>query len=202
LNAIDGGPSVVDARHQTLARLRLDAAGQLVGPADPDAYPADPLGDPHDPFSSLAGPGASRVDLLENHAGLPSGPGDQLAGPADPRACLACRAADFGGLVATARHFPRIVHLVGVAANHGTESPRPAASLDGLLACRGCLVEDRCGLLECPVDPGGDPVGLVAYLGDLGQNPHSGNQSVHRWDRYTPVLPTSRLQALSVMMPS
>ena len=145
---IDGGLSVVDARHGTPARLLLDAAGRRAGPADPDASPVDLLGDPDDRPEDRDGRAAS------------------VAGPA-------------GAVQDWLQH----VHHAGIVAGPDERPPHPAASPDGLLACRGCLAENRGGLLEHPADPGGDPVGLVASLDDLGRDPRSGSPSVHRWDR-------------------
>ena len=138
---IDGGLSVVEGRHETLARVILAAAGRRAGPADLDAYPVGLLGDPDGRAASVAGPAGVVQDWLQH------------------------------------------VHHAGIVAGPDERPPHPAASPDGLLACRGCLAENRGGLLEHPADPGGDPVGLVASLDDLGRDPRSGSPSVHRWDR-------------------
>ena len=156
---IDGGPSVVDARHRTLARLRLDAAGRLAGPADPDASPVDLLGDPADRLA---------------------GPGDHLGDPDDRLEDRDGRTASVAGPAGAVQSWLPHVHHAGIVAGPDESSPRPAACPDGLLACLGCLAEDRGGLLERPADPGGNPVGLVAYLADLGRIPRSGSRSVHR----------------------
>ncbi len=152
---IDGGLSVVEGRHGTLARVFLDAAGRRAGPADPDADPVDLLGDP---------------------AGHLAGPGDRLGDPDDRPEDRDGRAASVAGPVGVVPGWLQHVHPAGIAGG-------PAASPDGLLAYLGCPAGDRDGLLEGPADPGGDPADLVADCDGLGRAPRSGSPSVHRWDR-------------------
>lgn len=152
---IDGGLSVVEGRHGTLARVFLAAAGRRAGPADPDADPVDLLGDP------------------DGHL---AGPGDRFGDPDDRSEDRDGRAASVAGPVGVVPGWLQPVHPGGIAGG-------PAASPDGLLASLGCPADDRDGLLEGPADPGGDPADLVAYLDGLGRDPRSGSPSVHRWDR-------------------
>jgi hypothetical protein len=102
---IDGGLSVVDARHGTPVRVLLDAAGRRAGPADPDAYPVDLLGDPADRLedrdgraASVAGPVGVVLGWLQHvhPAGIAGGP---AASPDGLLAYLGCLAEDRDGLL-------------------------------------------------------------------------------------------------------
>ena len=82
---IDGGLSVVEGRHETLARVILAAAGRRAGPADLDAYPVGLLGDPDGRAASVAGPVGVVPGWLQHvhPAGIAGGP------PASPDGLLA-----------------------------------------------------------------------------------------------------------------
>jgi len=159
----DGLPDVA-GRHGIHAGWLADPDGLLEGPVDPGAYPDDRLGD---------------------HDDLVACPGDRLVNPDDRLGDLDGRDGYFAGPVGVVRCWPPRVHHAVIVAGHDEGPPRLVEYPDGLLACLGCLAEDRGGLLEGPADPGGNPACLVACLEDLGVLPPLGSRSVHSWDRCT-----------------
>jgi len=167
---IDGGLSDVEGRHGTFAGWLVDPDGLLENPADPDAYPVDRLGD-HD---------------------------DLVAYPGDRPGDLDGRDGNFAGPVGVVRCWPQRVHHAAFVAGPDEGPLRLAAHPDGLLACLGCLAEDRGGPLEGPADLGGYPACLVACLDDLGLDPRSGSPSVHSQYRCIRVPLAQRLRELSV----
>ena len=139
----------------------------------------------NDGLPDVAGRHGTHAGWLADPDGLLEGPVDPGAYPDDRLGDLDGRDGYFAGPVGVVRCWPQRVHHAVIVAGHDEGPLRLVEYPDGLLACLGCLAEDRGGLLEGPADPGGNPACLVACLEDLGVLPPLGSRSVHSWDRCT-----------------